>query len=312
MSITYRTIGDSITLHYEVRVNDVLTDATVALVVTRPDGTTAAATVTRISVGTYEAPLTLDQAGLWRYRYSATGGANDAEDGSFFVEASAGADLYVTVGELRRELGARPGQLDDGLLGKAVRAASRSIDAYCHRRFWLDPVPVARTFRPQDWTRVELPDIGSTAGLVVRTDDNADGTFETTWTLGTDFLLEPLNADADGGAWRYWKLVAVGPYRFPVRDGLGSPLIWGNAWGTVYEGTSFGLRPGLQVTARWGWSAVPEAVREAATLLAMRLYKRKDTPLGFEGFQDFGAVRITRTDPDIAASLTDFVIPVFA
>lgn len=292
MSITYRTIGDSATLHYEVKVNGQLTDATVALAVTRPDGSAANAIVTRIGVGTYEAPLTLDQAGLWRYRFVATGGANDAEDGSFFVEASAGADLYVTVAELRRELGARPGQLDDGLLGKAVRAASRSIDNHCHRRFWLDPIPVARQFRPNDWMLVEVPDIGSTVGLAVATDDLGTGSFSTVWTIGTDFILEPLGADADGGAFRWWQITAVGTRRFPVR--------------------TWTARPALQVTARWGWSAVPEPVREAATLLAMRLYRRKDTPLGFEGFADFGAVRITRTDPDIAEQLSDFTLAVFA
>jgi hypothetical protein len=308
MSIAYRTLGDSVTLVYEVRVNGVLTDATVALVVTRPDNTAASAIVTRTSVGTYQAPMTLDQAGLWRYRFVATGGANDAEDGSFFVEASAGADLYVTVGELRRELGARPGQLDDGLLAKAVRGASRSIDNHCHRRFWLDPAAVARSFRPQSWTEVELPDIGSTAGLVVKTDDDGDGVFETTWTSGTDFLTEPLNADADGGAWHIWKLAAVGSRRFPVRDLVGVAPIYAASM-MVSPVT---VRPALQVTARWGWSMVPEPVREAATLLAMRLYKRKDTPLGFEGFQEFGAVRITRIDPDIAELLADYALPVLS
>lgn len=309
MSITYQTVGDSRTLRYEVRVGDVLTDATVTATVTKPDGTAPIVDVDRISLGTYEAVLALDQAGLWRYRFSATGAAVDAEDGAFMVEAGQLPDLYVTVGELRRELGARPGQLDDGLLASACRSASRLVDNHCHRRFWLDPEPVARTFRPESWAEVEVPDIGSTTDLEVKTDDDADGVFETTWSLGTDYLTEPLNADADGGAWHVWKLIAVGSRRFPVRpDAVVAPYLWA----TVWQGTGATLRPSLQVTARWGWSATPEPVRKAATLAAMRLYKRKDTPLGFEGFQDFGAVRITRIDPDIAELLADYTLPVFA
>jgi hypothetical protein len=307
VSITYQTVGDSRTLHYEVRVDGTLTDAIVAATVTKPDGTAPTVDVDRISLGTYEAVLELDQAGLWRYRFTASGAAVDAEDGAFMVEAVQGPDLYVTVGELRRELGARPGQLDDGLLAKACRGASRSVDNHCHRRFWLDPEPVARSFRPQTWTEVELPDVGS-AALAVKTDDDGDGVFETTWASGTDFITEPLNAAADGGAWHIWKLIAVGSRRFPVRELVGVAPIYA-ASSTIWP---VAVRPSLQVTTRWGWSMVPEPVREGSTLLAMRLYKRKDTPLGFEGFQDFGAVRITRTDPDIAEMLSDYVLPVVA
>jgi hypothetical protein len=290
-NVTQRTVGDSITLHYELRVGETLTDADVACTVTKPDGTAPTVDVDRISLGTYETALALDQPGLWRYRFTATGDAVDAEDGSFFVEAAAGADLYVTVGELRRELGARPGQLDDGLLLKACRSASRSVDLHCHQRFWLDPVPVARLFRAEWPWELDTPPIGA-ATAVVTTDDQGSGTFGGAWTAGVDYQLEPLNAPADGGAWRYSRIVAVGSLRFPT-------LPWTH-------------RPGVSILTRWGWSMIPETVREASTLLAMRLYRRKDTPLGFEGFQDFGVARITRTDPDIAVMLSQFTIPVLA
>jgi hypothetical protein len=291
MSITTRTLGDSATLVYTLKVAGQLTDADVTLVLTAPDNSHPTADLTRTSLGIYQAVVALDQAGLWRYRFVATGAATDAEDGAFFVEAAGWADLYVTPGELRRELGAKPGQLDDGLLGKACRSASRSVDRHCHQRFWLDPVPVARLFRAYSPWELETPPFGTPA-VTVTTDDQGSGTFGGAWSADTDYQLEPINAPADGGAWRYWQITAIGPLTFPT-------LPWTN-------------RPGVRVLTRWGWSMIPETIREASTLLAMRIYKRKDTPLGFEGFQDFGAVRITRTDPDIAAMLSDFTIPVFA
>lgn len=49
-----------------------------------------------------------------------------------------------------------------------------------------------------------------------------------------------------------------------------------------------------------GWSA---AVQEGATLLAMRLWRRKDSPAGVVAFGDQGAVYVQRNDPDIAMLL---------
>ncbi len=44
---------------------------------------------------------------------------------------------------------------------------------------------------------------------------------------------------------------------------------------------------------------VPENVRLATLQLAAREFRRRLSPGGVEGFGDFGAVRITRVDPDI-------------
>jgi hypothetical protein len=66
-------------------------------------------------------------------------------------------------------------------------------------------------------------------------------------------------------------------------------------------------RPGIKVTARWGWSAVPDPVRDATRLLATRLYLRKDAPFGNEGgFSEMGPVRIVASDPDMTRLLRPF------
>jgi hypothetical protein len=66
----------------------------------------------------------------------------------------------------------------------------------------------------------------------------------------------------------------------------------------------------LQVTALWGWPAVPDEIEQATALYAARLYRRKDSPQGVIGGGDFGPVRVSRIDPDVEALIAPFVIPI--
>ena len=65
----------------------------------------------------------------------------------------------------------------------------------------------------------------------------------------------------------------------------------------------------VRVTARWGWSAVPDAVNEACILRAAALYKRKEAPFAVAGFDGFGAVRLRAQDPDVSALLGSYIRP---
>lgn len=196
---------------------------------------------------------------------------------------------YCTAADIRAELGDDNSKLSEALIEKAVNAASRAVDKYCHRRFWQDPAPVARTYRACHPWHVDVDDISTSAGLVVKTDTGGDGTWSTTWQTG-DYSLEPLNADTDGPAYAWWTIVSVGNQQF----------------------FSLPLRPSLQVTAQWGWSQVPDDVSEATILKAVSLFKRKDAPFGVAGFSDFGPVRISRKDPDVIDLLSGYVRPEFA
>lgn len=199
---------------------------------------------------------------------------------------------YCTADEVKAQLGDTDGKLSLPLLEKAISATSRAIDKYCGRRFWQDDVLAVRVYRPADSCTVAVDDISTATGLVVKTDQDRDGVFETTWAIGTDFQLEPLNADANGGAYAWTRVAAVGTSRFPCAQ-----------YGTYAR---YGLhRPTVQVTAKFGWSAVPDDVNEAAILKAVSLFRRKDAPFGVAGFGEYGVVRI-RHDPDVVDLLDPF------
>lgn len=283
MSATY-DLGDSVKLTFLVRVDGILTNATVTLVVTAPDGTTSNPSISNPATGTYTASVAPAQAGQWTYKWGATGAATTSEDGIFIVEPNISGTLYTTVSEVRQQLGDSNDQEDAGHLEASIRAVSRAIDQWCGRRFWLDPALVVRTFEVSDGYCAYVNDIGTTTGLLVKTNPDSAGTYATTWAA-TDYLLEPLNASANGGAYSYTKLVAVG--------------------NNYFTPSTASFRPGLQVTARWGWSQVPEPVRAAATIKAVALWKRKDAPLGVMEVGDFG-VRIGRDDPTVVSLLSPY------
>lgn len=50
------------------------------------------------------------------------------------------------------------------------------------------------------------------------------------------------------------------------------------------------------------WDAAPDVV-EGSTLLASRLFRRKNSPAGVEAFGSNGAVYVQRNDPDVAMML---------
>ncbi|MDX2921298.1 hypothetical protein PV370_25695, partial [Streptomyces sp. NE06-03C] len=68
---------------------------------------------------------------------------------------------------------------------------------------------------------------------------------------------------------------------------------------------------GVQVTARWGWPAVPDEIVQATLIQAARLYKRKDSPEGVTGSAEWGVVRLSRRDPDVWALIEHYVLPGF-
>jgi hypothetical protein len=184
---------------------------------------------------------------------------------------------YIELGELKSMLRISD-SVDDALLSGHIEAASRTIDDICHRSFDLDAAATARVFYPDSQLVVRTDDIGSLDGFVLKIDENATATFNLTIT---DATAEPLNALAKGTP--ITKLVAYETY-FPTD-----------------------IRPTVQVTARWGWPAVPEPVRSACGILAGRLFKRADSLLGVAGFGDLGAITLRAVDPDVQRMLAPYV-----
>lgn len=184
---------------------------------------------------------------------------------------------YVTLAELKGYLSISD-NIDDALLEQIAESASRSIDKIAGRRFYLDAATSARYYRTNDSYSLIVDDIGSSTGMTVKLDTSGGGTYATTATLNTDFILEPLNAAASG---RPWTLITmVGQYLFPYP-------------------TNF--RPGVEVTAKWGWPTVPDDISQACLILSADFYKRKDSVGGVLGLSELGAIRMSPLGRDIAA-----------
>jgi hypothetical protein len=58
----------------------------------------------------------------------------------------------------------------------------------------------------------------------------------------------------------------------------------------------------LQVTAHFGWSAVPSDVKQAHLMLCAETFKMREAPLGVAGWSEFGVVRV-RDVPKVAKLL---------
>jgi hypothetical protein len=170
--------------------------------------------------------------------------------------------------------------IDDDLIDNCVGAASRLIDGYCNRRFWSNGT-ATRVYQAEDSFYCSIDDIAGTA-ITLKTSSFADGNFDVTWTA-SDYQLEPLNGNLDGLTWSYDKIRAVGDYLFPTVN------------------ANYGEQALVQVTAIFGWPAIPEPVTQATIIQASRIFKRYDSPLGVAGFGDLGAIRVSRyLDPDMA------------
>jgi hypothetical protein len=193
---------------------------------------------------------------------------------------------YCDVQDLQDQLDISTGA-DDIQLDLAIGASSRAVDAWCGRRFYKDTTVSARYYPATSSHLVEPDDFWSSTGLVVQTDVGDVGTYDTTWVAG-DYELHPVNGIAGGReGWPYTQVVAVGSGEtFPMPG---------------YH------RNRVKVTARWGWSAVPEEVKLATVLKAVRLYRRKFSPDGSAGGFELPVVKIsTREDPDVTALLAPF------
>lgn len=199
---------------------------------------------------------------------------------------------------------------DDATILDCLDAASRSIEGPngAGRQFNLDTAVTTRIYYATSQGVVYVDDFASSAGLVVKTDDVDDGSFSTTWAA-SDYVLQPLNGIVNGQTgWPYWYLAAVGTKTFPVS---GRPDFVGPASGPVWRFYSNSAlptihrRPGVQITATFGWPRVPSNVKQACLILAEELFKVKDAPFGVAGFADYGAVRV-RENPKVASLLQNY------
>jgi hypothetical protein len=189
---------------------------------------------------------------------------------------------YCTLNELKAFVTVAVADTNhDGDLERAVESASRMIDNYCGRIFYDSGSATAKTFKPDSPFYVEVPDFSTTTGLVVKTDTSDDGTFDITWDAG-DFQVEPTSSVFGGRP--YNRITAVESRTFPTA----------------------GRRTRVEITARWGWTAVPTDVEQTCLIVAGELWRRKEAPFGVAGFGPDGAVRVGSTEIPMLARLNHY------
>ncbi len=185
---------------------------------------------------------------------------------------------YATLAEVKAVLRLTD-SADDALLENAIEGASRRIDGYCGT-FFYQTAQVINLY-PWDSYRISFPDAASITYL--KTDDDGDGVFEDTWTVGVDYQLEPLDHILQSRPYR--KALAIGAKTFPLFS-LPDP-------------------PSVQISATWGWPSVPDDVREACVLLSIRGFARYNAALGVVGFNDM-AIQVRAVDPDVRDLLSPY------
>lgn len=191
--------------------------------------------------------------------------------------------VYVDVDDFKKTLALEGTTFADEDIELAIQAASAAIDGYKGMRFYPTEETRYYTARPYD-TYIAIDDLiglgtEDTPGTTITVDTNGDGSYDTTWTVGTDFDLDPANAVIGGHPYRRLVLRSLANRSFPT---------YGRS---------------IKVTGVFGWSEPPAQVRQAAVILTNRLLKRaRETPFGILALgQDIGATaRLGRLDPDVA------------
>lgn len=190
---------------------------------------------------------------------------------------------YATLADVKAALRIADA-VDDSLIEMSIEAASREIDGYCQRVFYTGGT-ASRYYSPSDAFTVFTDDVVSVSGVETSTDGVV---YDVVWSV-SDYLLEPRNGIVGGVVSPFTQLRAVGDLLFPtwtIANAVGAQTV--------------------KVTGVWGWASVPSQVKQACILLAMRHFKRYDSPLGVAGFGDLGVIRVGRVDPDVESLLQPF------
>jgi len=187
---------------------------------------------------------------------------------------------YATLAQVKSALRITD-SVDDTLLEQAIESASRRIDGYCGRWFYKTTSTAILVY-PFDYYNLPVQDIANTT-VIVKVSTQGNGVYDQTWTQGTDYQLEPLNASLN--SYPYRRITATGGKTFPIQLQPNVPYV--------------------QVTAQWGWQNVPIDVTQACVLLSIRQFARLNAALGIVGFNDM-AIQVKAVDPDVRDLLNQY------
>jgi hypothetical protein len=195
---------------------------------------------------------------------------------------------YATIAQLQERI-TTPLDGGDALarFTDALDEASGMINDDTGRNF-ATRAGIAKTFAVQDLNAyaLKLPDF--TAIVSLKVDDDDDGTFETT-IAATGYEL---TGSSDDDGWPYDSI------RLLDRD---------------FPTCGRRVRR-IEITADWGWSAVPAGIVKATTLLAARIGGREGSSatglMSFGG--EAGGAYIRTNDPDYRHAIRRYIRPMVA
>ena len=233
--------------------------------------------------------ISLDVAGLAdgpvAFLAISTDGSATATD-SQAATLQAGTQDYITPGDLRDYIGSDTTNFYP-VVASACTVASRAVDSMCDRTFYAESATTTLYLDAESAYRVCFDfDIWTTTGLTLSTDDGT-GTYPTSWTLNTDFVLEPENR-------RYGTITGY-PYQSARATGTKLFLRSTPAWHHV------------RLVGKIGWAAVPSEAPLAALEIAAKLYKAKDAPDDYIGLDGWGPARLRAEFPMAAKILSPFM-----
>ena len=296
--------NDIATLTKTFQVSGVNADpTTVSCAVTDPTGVSITHTfagaspsdISRLSQGIYQLLVGSTITGLWTFVWIGTGTASDVDPGTWTVNPVGLGQFYTSVEELKDRLTITTTATDLSCQ-MAVQGAARWVNDHCGRHFYQ--LTETRTYPPYSIWELPLDDVATTSGIALAVDFDGDGTFEQSWTLGTDYQLVldgyEFNVNASGEPKPYTRARVInfaGGGRF-------FPFVW-----------PFSRLDRVQLTATFGWPTVPLAVKQASLQVASELFKLKDSPFGVGGATDWGVFRLPRQNPVVKNLLAPYVSP---
>jgi len=173
-------------------------------------------------------------------------------------------NAYATAAEYRALTGMIDTSKDAEIL-KDLQAVSRHIDFRTARFFNKNTADVTRRYLIEHDSTSKWIDDLSAAPTSVKIDTTSDGTFDTT-LASTDYELLPLNATVDPEPQPYTRIRL---------------LPWADK-------TYFRSGERIEVVGKFGWPAVPEAVKRATIHLAAIL--RLESPRATTRIPEMGDV----------------------
>jgi hypothetical protein len=198
--------------------------------------------------------------------------------------------LYIQPDSLKETIGITDSNIDTGYLDAdltaSCKSASRAVEKLTDRGpFYPKDASndEVRTYTARGPLTLLIDDMTGLTSVKVDRDD--DGDYELELVEGTDFVLMPSNAPADRWPWESLRLRNQRAYLMPI-----------------------GVPAGVQITGRFGWLETPPQIIDAATIIAVKLFKRKrEAPFSVVGVGlDNMAVRIGKNDAEVQMLLQPF------